>query len=59
MAIGIIIFGVKANKDWQIELQWDRMSQGRFGWSFWVANGAAAMALLTSVIYCCMGRKHH
>ncbi|XP_052763650.1 uncharacterized protein LOC128205757 [Mya arenaria] len=57
IAVGIVIFGIKAKQDWGIDLQVEKMSRGRFGWSFWTAIGAAASALLTSTIYCCMKRK--
>ncbi|XP_052763651.1 uncharacterized protein LOC128205758 [Mya arenaria] len=57
ISVGIMIFGIKAKQDWGIDLQVETMSKGRFGWSFWTAIGAAASALLTSTIYCCMERK--
>ncbi|XP_053382309.1 uncharacterized protein LOC123540114 isoform X3 [Mercenaria mercenaria] len=57
MAVGIVIFGVKAHDDWGIELE--KGLYGSFGWSFWVGIGATAMAFLTACIYCCMGRKRH
>lgn len=57
MAVGIVIFGVKAHDEWNIELE--NGLYGTFGWSFWVGIGATALAFLTSGIYCCMGRKQH
>ncbi|XP_060564293.1 uncharacterized protein LOC132723568 isoform X2 [Ruditapes philippinarum] len=57
MAVGIVIFGVKAHDEWNIELE--KGLHGSFGWSFWVGIGATALAFLTSCIYCCIGRKRY
>ncbi|KAH3740077.1 uncharacterized protein LOC127851091 isoform X3 [Dreissena polymorpha] len=57
IAVALVVFGIKANQEWNIDFQMDISSSGRFGWSFWTAIGAAGGALLTSVIYCCMDRK--
>ncbi|XP_052762635.1 uncharacterized protein LOC128205193 isoform X4 [Mya arenaria] len=59
IAVAIVVFGIKAKNEWDIDFQMELMSRGRFGWSFWTAVGAAASALLTSTIYCCMDRKRH
>ncbi|XP_052763782.1 uncharacterized protein LOC128205821 isoform X5 [Mya arenaria] len=59
IAVAIVVFGIKAKNEWGIDFQMELMSSGRFGWSFWTAVGAAASALLTSTIYCCMDRKRH
>lgn len=59
MAVGIIVFGIKASEEWEIGLEKKLNNKGKFGWSFWVGVAAVAMAFLTSFIYCCIGRKQH
>ncbi|KAL4218307.1 hypothetical protein ACF0H5_023043 [Mactra antiquata] len=55
MAVGLIVFGIKANGDWGIEMSNNTI--GEFGWSFYVGIGAAGLALITSFVYCCMSRR--
>lgn len=57
MGVACIVFGVKANQTWNIKLEWDTLTSGRFGWSYWVAVSASVLSLLTSGIYGCIGRS--
>lgn len=58
LGIAVTIFGIKANSEWHIELQWKLLTVGKFGWSFWVAVSSSIMSLLTASIYGCIGRSH-
>lgn len=59
VAIAVCVFGAKSHMDYDIEVEADDDSQvvAIFGWSFWVAVGAGGMALISSIIYICVGRK--
>lgn len=59
LAIGtaVTLFGIKASQDFNAGIEWDGTDLFRFGWSFWLAVGAAGVALLTSIVYGCSGQR--
>lgn len=58
LAVSVCVFGAKAHMDHNATVI---QEQGQyfptFGWSFWVAVGGAFMALISSLLYFCVGRK--
>ncbi|KAK6173042.1 hypothetical protein SNE40_016577 [Patella caerulea] len=58
LAIGVCVFGAKAHMDHKTEvLARSGSMDPLFGWSFWVGVGAAGMALISSILYFCVGRQ--
>ncbi|GFO10990.1 hypothetical protein PoB_003749500 [Plakobranchus ocellatus] len=59
VAVAVCLFGAKAHLDFDVEVEADDDTQlvSIFGWSFWVAVGAGGMALVSSILYICVGRK--
>lgn len=56
IGIAVAVYGIKSSKEENARITFDKNDR-RFGWSFWVGAGAAAMALLTSLLYGCSSRK--
>ncbi|XP_069115633.1 uncharacterized protein [Argopecten irradians] len=60
LAVAVCVFGTKAYLDKQaivMESQTTSTEMLLFGWSFWVAVGATGMALISSILYFCVGRS--
>lgn len=60
LAVAVCVFGAKAYLEKQAvvlvtQSTTDKLLQ--FGWSFWVAVGGTGMALISSVLYFCVGRS--
>ncbi|KAL4228824.1 hypothetical protein ACF0H5_011864 [Mactra antiquata] len=58
LAVSVCVFGAKAHMDHKatvIQQQGENLPV--FGWSFWTAVGGAVMALISSSLYFCVGRK--
>ena len=52
------VFGVKGRNELGVTVFADTLSVSPlFGWSFWVAVGAAGMAMLSSSLFLCVGRR--
>ncbi|BFZ25914.1 hypothetical protein BsWGS_28953 [Bradybaena similaris] len=61
LAAAVCLFGVKGHLDYGLGIfQSDNPAtpQPILSWSFWVAVGAAALALLSSLLYCCVGQPN-
>ena len=59
LTVSVCVFGAKAHMEngaVVLAQQKDALAP-RFGWSYWVAVGAGAMALFSSCLYFCVGRK--
>lgn len=54
MGIATAVYGIKTSKEENAKVSYD--ASVHFGWSFWVAVGAAGMALVTSLIYGCSSK---
>ncbi|XP_012940673.1 uncharacterized protein LOC106013624 [Aplysia californica] len=59
VAIAVSVFGAKGHLDYDIDVIADDndLRTAIFGWSFWVAVGAGGMALVSSILYFCVGRN--
>ncbi|KAK3612144.1 hypothetical protein CHS0354_031220 [Potamilus streckersoni] len=59
LAVSVCVFGAKAYMNHgAVVLSSDSLLlKPVYGWSFWVAVGATAMALITSTLYFCVGRQ--
>lgn len=58
LAVSVCVFGAKAHIDHNATvLQEQGQTFPTYGWSFWVAVGASVMALISSLLYFCVGRK--
>ncbi|BFZ14376.1 hypothetical protein BsWGS_17414 [Bradybaena similaris] len=59
VAISVAVFGAKGNSEHGISVHADDTSMvvNMFGWSFWLAVAAAGMALISSILYFCLGCK--
>lgn len=59
LAASVCTFGAKAHMDHStvVLAEQGRTDLPLFGWSFWVAVGASAMALFSGCLYFCVGRK--
>jgi hypothetical protein len=55
IGIGTAVYGIKSSKEVNAKTSFEDFPH--FGWSFWVAVGAAGMAMLTSLMYCCSSRR--
>ncbi|KAH9514884.1 hypothetical protein Btru_021255 [Bulinus truncatus] len=54
----VCLFGAKGHLEYGMEAVTDsNQIVSVFGWSFWVAVGAAGMALISSFLYLCVGRS--
>ncbi|XP_041373945.1 uncharacterized protein LOC121386955 [Gigantopelta aegis] len=59
LAVAVCVFGAKAHIDHQVEVVVkDNVIEPLFGWSFWTAVAAATLALLSSILYFCVGRSN-
>uniref|UniRef100_A0A0B6YT57 Uncharacterized protein n=1 Tax=Arion vulgaris TaxID=1028688 RepID=A0A0B6YT57_9EUPU len=56
LGVAATVFGVCANKYYNVETEMTFTTGKRFGWSFWLDAGAAGLALVTSFIYVIEGR---
>ncbi|XP_059154928.1 transmembrane protein 47-like [Physella acuta] len=56
LSVAAVVFGVCSNKYDNAGIHYTISSGVRFGWSFWLDVAAAGLALLTSLIYCLVGR---
>ncbi|KAL8587258.1 hypothetical protein ACOMHN_013342 [Nucella lapillus] len=58
VAVAVCVFGAKSHLDSKAEVLAEAFSfHPLFGWSFWVAVGAGGMALISSILYFCVGRQ--
>lgn len=58
LAVAVCVFGAKSHLDVKAEVMAEVMSfNPLFDWSFWVAVGATGMAMISSVLYFCVGRR--
>ncbi|XP_014784850.1 uncharacterized protein LOC106879687 [Octopus bimaculoides] len=48
----VCTFGAMCHTQYEVSLTKDNMFNSTFGWSFWLAVGATAMSLLSSLLYC-------
>uniref|UniRef100_A0A2C9JSC1 Uncharacterized protein n=1 Tax=Biomphalaria glabrata TaxID=6526 RepID=A0A2C9JSC1_BIOGL len=55
----VCLFGAKGHLDYDMKVVTDdtNLTVSIYGWSFWVAVGAAGMALISSFLYLCVGRQ--
>lgn len=58
LAVAVSVFGAKGHLDLDAEVLTEANSLNPlFDWSFWVAVGAGGMALISSIMYFCVGRQ--
>jgi len=61
LAVAISLFGAKAYLDNKAEVLTSKSRETDtillFSWSYWVAVGSTALALIASILYFCVGRK--
>lgn len=58
VAVAVCVFGAKGHLDHNIGVFADDTSGevSIFSWSFWIAVASGGMALITSILYLCVGR---
>ncbi|XP_033726878.1 uncharacterized protein LOC117316424 [Pecten maximus] len=58
IGVAVALFGIKASQDFNAVVASENLALGqeyKYAWSFWLAAGAAGMALITSIVYGCAG----
>ncbi|XP_060065980.1 uncharacterized protein LOC132546277 isoform X2 [Ylistrum balloti] len=58
IGVAVALFGIKASQDFNAVVTSENFALGqeyKYAWSFWLAVGAAGMALITSIVYGCAG----
>lgn len=60
LAAAVCVFGAKCHIDLHAEVLAEVNSHfPLFDWSFWVAVGATGMAMISSILYICVGKRDH
>ncbi|KAK7106670.1 uncharacterized protein [Littorina saxatilis] len=60
LAVAVCVFGAQSHLDANAEVTASQSivsDHPLFGWSFWVAVGATGMAMISSILYFCVGRR--